>query len=488
MRKTMAPTRSVHFIDSETISKQIFTPARYNLPLFLCKKLNVRSTSAERNTKQQCARKLEQASLFQRMAKYHVNELTKDRHEKKSSPISQPQPPSGSAGHARRRCSTHRFAWPDCPRPLRDGRKEWCLPPGRYRLGGSLADLANQSTGGGSKAVRDGPTKGGFGCGGATGPNSSQRHPVDINTINLPAEMNKLLHPRKYFVGKIRPGDRMTDRPTLRLALSEPTVCYRDPNHPGPGNYDPEKAQLPSPPGQTVSKQRPLSPCCYTYDLYCRESFFRPPPGRYDIRDALPPLASDQSQPITVQPIPPIRYGKATIRLNSIDIPVRPRKGRRNMKVAFLSGTARFRDRDFMPIGGLGKAMPAGGSFTGKRLEKQQEKTPAATSTSKRSASPLLAQTSPPRDWLEGAERVSTGGERSATSRSSQVEQMDGQPEGEDTVGGKAERARVSEDLVQVLVTYGISRGDLPPLSRHKIPTKFFTVPKLARTGPVALV
>lgn len=47
---------------------------------------------------------------------------------------------------------------------------------------------------------------GGFGCGGATGPNSSQRHPVDINTINLPAEMNKLLHPRKYFVGKIRPG------------------------------------------------------------------------------------------------------------------------------------------------------------------------------------------------------------------------------------------------------------------------------------------
>uniref|UniRef100_A0A182HZW1 ATPase protein 9 n=1 Tax=Anopheles arabiensis TaxID=7173 RepID=A0A182HZW1_ANOAR len=78
MRKTMAPTRSVHFIDSETISKQIFTPARYNLPLFLCKKLNVRSTSVERNTKQQCTRKLEQASLLQRMAKYHVNELTKD--------------------------------------------------------------------------------------------------------------------------------------------------------------------------------------------------------------------------------------------------------------------------------------------------------------------------------------------------------------------------------------------------------------------------
>uniref|UniRef100_A0A182UJH6 Uncharacterized protein n=1 Tax=Anopheles melas TaxID=34690 RepID=A0A182UJH6_9DIPT len=282
----------------------------------------------------------------------------------------------------------------------------------------------------------------GFGCGGATGPNCSQRHPVDINTINLPAEMNKLLHPRKYFVGKIRPGDRMTDRRTLRLALSEPTVCYRDPNHPGPGNYDPAKPQLPSHPGQTVSKQRPLPPCCYTYDLYCREPFFRPPPGRYDIRDALPPHASDQSQPITVQPIPPIRYGKATIRLNSIDIPVRPRKGRRNMKVAFLSGTARFRDRDFMPIGGLGKATPAGGTFTGKRPEKQQEKTPAATSTSKRSASPLLAQPSPPRDWLEGAERVSTGGERSATSRSSQVEQVEGQPEGEDTVVDKAERAR----------------------------------------------
>uniref|UniRef100_A0A4Y0B7E0 ATPase protein 9 n=1 Tax=Anopheles funestus TaxID=62324 RepID=A0A4Y0B7E0_ANOFN len=78
MRKTMASTRSVHFIDSETISKQIFAPARYNLPLFLCKKLNVHSTPVGNSTKQQCSSDQEKTTLLQRMAKYHINELTKD--------------------------------------------------------------------------------------------------------------------------------------------------------------------------------------------------------------------------------------------------------------------------------------------------------------------------------------------------------------------------------------------------------------------------
>uniref|UniRef100_A0A182MHU6 ATPase protein 9 n=1 Tax=Anopheles culicifacies TaxID=139723 RepID=A0A182MHU6_9DIPT len=74
----MAPTRSVHFIDSETISKQIFAPTRYNLPLFLCKKLNVHSTAVVNTTPSQCSDGPERTALLRRMAKYHVNELTKD--------------------------------------------------------------------------------------------------------------------------------------------------------------------------------------------------------------------------------------------------------------------------------------------------------------------------------------------------------------------------------------------------------------------------
>uniref|UniRef100_A0A182VRE5 Uncharacterized protein n=1 Tax=Anopheles minimus TaxID=112268 RepID=A0A182VRE5_9DIPT len=310
MRKTMAPTRSVHFIDSETISKQIFAPARYNLPLFLCKKLNVHSTSVENSTPQPCSDQPERTALLRRMAKYHVNELTKDppqllatdgkrnslqyhlfaqnhpqngiipckrnafpwarsvtmnsirfaetsitvsrpfvtsctrrdvdtaakfvgaslatigvggsglgigtvfdttNRKEKSFKINQPQ-----SGVLRRRCNAHRAGWPHCPKPLRDGHKEWSLPPGRYRLGGSIADLANRSTG--IKGRNGHPTKGRHPSNqprvkpslhdkfGATGNAELRDLQLDtLSAINLPAEMNKLLHPSKYFVGKIRP-------------------------------------------------------------------------------------------------------------------------------------------------------------------------------------------------------------------------------------------------------------------------------------------
>uniref|UniRef100_A0A182RT73 Uncharacterized protein n=1 Tax=Anopheles funestus TaxID=62324 RepID=A0A182RT73_ANOFN len=475
MRKTMASTRSVHFIDSETISKQIFAPARYNLPLFLCKKLNVHSTPVGNSTKQQCSSDQEKTTLLQRMAKYHINELTKDTssHKEKSFKISQLQ--SGApAVRQGCRCNAHRLGWPRCPKPLRDGHKEWSLPPGRYRLGGNIADLANRSTG--TKGRNGHPTKGHYANRKRVRPTlytESNSHRDTINAINLPAEMNKLLHPSKYFVGKIRPGDRMNERPTSRLAISELTACRRDPNSPGPGQYDPEPKSR-SQQLAALKKMLHSSSSCYMYDQYCCEPFFRPPPGRYDIRFALSqmptgqvgtrreqihvPIQSTISKPHTDArrpPPPPPLKRKVTLRLNSINIPVRPRKGRRNMKVAFMSGSARFRDRDFFPIGGLGKPTT---SSTSKRHRQQQ------------------ATTSKKLDDTEGWTQHETSA-GSATQKSLSVEQADrGEHESE-----RPENA--SEGCVQFLAAHGIcSQGTLLLTGPgNRMSTRFFTVPKLTR-------
>uniref|UniRef100_A0AAG5CTY0 ATPase protein 9 n=1 Tax=Anopheles atroparvus TaxID=41427 RepID=A0AAG5CTY0_ANOAO len=73
----MATTRSVHFIDSETISKQIFAPARYNLPLFLCQKLQTGTKGAEK--KKSTSEELQRESLLERMRKYRVEVKSKDK-------------------------------------------------------------------------------------------------------------------------------------------------------------------------------------------------------------------------------------------------------------------------------------------------------------------------------------------------------------------------------------------------------------------------
>ncbi|XP_053668781.1 uncharacterized protein LOC128719183 [Anopheles marshallii] len=483
MRKTMAPTRSVHFIDSETISKQIFAPVRYNLPLFLCKKLNVHSALVENSTTQQWTSDRERMALLQRMAKYRNDDLTKDTSSRKEKSFKISQPQSGAlAVHPRRRCNAHRAGWPRCPRSLRDGRKEWSLPPGRYRLGGSIADLANRSTG---TKGRDGhPTEGRrsrYEEGSGTNRNESNGHRDTINAISLPAEMNKLLHRSKYFVGKIRPGDRMNERPTTRLALSELTVCRRDPNDPGPGHYDPEP-QSPRSQQLAVPTKAPRSSLssCYTYDQYCREPFARPPPGRYDIRAAPLPLSSGKVRyrgeqiHIPIQsttskphpdrdargkpPPPPTSLvgRKVTLRLNSINIPVRPRKGRRNMKVAFMSGSARFRDRDFFPIGGLGKATTT--STSKRQLQRQQQ------TTSKK-----LHDTE---DWVQAEEPSG-----SATRTAQSVEQ----PKRGENEEQRPEQE--GEDCVQFLAAHGICSLGTLPLSRpgNKMSTRFFTVPRLTR-------
>uniref|UniRef100_A0A182M823 Uncharacterized protein n=1 Tax=Anopheles culicifacies TaxID=139723 RepID=A0A182M823_9DIPT len=260
----------------------------------------------------------------------------------------------------------------------------------------------------------------------------------------------------------------MNERPTSRLAISELTVCRRDPNDPGPGQYDPEQ-QFRSHKITVPKRTSHAASCCYTYDKYCCEPFFRPPPGRYDIRAATStgqvrfrsaqiriPAQSKTTKPhpaTEIRQTAPTMRRKVTLRLNSINIPARPRKGRRNMKVAFMSGSARFRDRDFFPIGGLGKATT---SSTSKRHRQQ-------ASTSKK-----LHDTA---DW---AQHGAPSGSNAQTS-----------PSAEQGDSGENEAARpegkTGEDCVQFLAAHGICAPGTLPLSRagNKVSTRFFTVPKL---------
>ncbi|XP_050088114.1 uncharacterized protein LOC126572663 [Anopheles aquasalis] len=176
--------------------------------------------------------------------------------------------------------------------------------------------------------------------------------------INLPAEMNKLAHPAKYFVGKIRSGTR----------LNGSVGRCADPVYPGPGHYfhDVGATDGKKRVNQVKATKRQHAVTIYQYDLYRREPFYRPAPGRYELSSKL----LEARGPTQVHPVrckapsiprvngrskkgQPARPAQREIRLNSVNIPQRLRIGRRNMKVAFLSGTARFRDRDFFPIGGL---------------------------------------------------------------------------------------------------------------------------------------
>uniref|UniRef100_A0A182N6A6 Uncharacterized protein n=1 Tax=Anopheles dirus TaxID=7168 RepID=A0A182N6A6_9DIPT len=238
-----------------------------------------------------------------------------------------------------------------------------------------------------------------------TRPAGGTRATENGRELQLPSAMNKLLHPRKYFVGKIRPAGR---------------------------------------------KQRPA--CCYTYDSYCREPFFRPPPGRYEpSRQAsvLPSPGPYRYRGTTPQiriPIPPSvtvggkPAGQVTLRLNSINIPVRPRKGRRSMKVAFSSGSPRFRDRDFFPIGGLGSRK---------------------TSAARR---------------VRGTSKKSVDDSHHATAT------------GSAGVAGEGEGARALEekdegDVVEFLLAHGICKGmrQLPAGPQNRMPTRFFIVPTLSQ-------
>uniref|UniRef100_A0A182J3M6 Uncharacterized protein n=1 Tax=Anopheles atroparvus TaxID=41427 RepID=A0A182J3M6_ANOAO len=277
--------------------------------------------------------------------------------------------------------------------------------------------------------------------------------------INIPTEMNKLSHPRKHFVGKIRPGDRMKERATSRLAVSEPTVCQRNPDDPGPGHYETEPASSGQPATESGRNKR-RTVCGYTYDRYCREAFPRPPPGRYELRPPLPPVppsrpsAGERIRIPLVACVGQLRR-EATLCLNSINIPVRPRKGRRSRKVAFLSGSARFRDREFFPIGGLSSRTTSTG--------KQRLGRPV---TSKRSTVDGRRGERKDRDAEEDDDLGVRPGKASGGSAVGEV------------LAVRLAQRMLEEWEAGWQLSGGISRMRSP--DTNKIPTRFFTVPSLA--------
>ncbi|KAK9874122.1 hypothetical protein WA026_002475 [Henosepilachna vigintioctopunctata] len=97
-----------------------------------------------------------------------------------------------------------------------------------------------------------------------------------------PSDLDKLLHhPSKKRCGKFLKDERFPKRPTARMQLSDLTMCYKDPNDPGPGHYD-------------LSNQlsiKPVSQALYPFgssNLYQRPPIrwtIHPGPGRYYITE-----------------------------------------------------------------------------------------------------------------------------------------------------------------------------------------------------------
>ncbi|XP_058453020.1 uncharacterized protein LOC131431362 [Malaya genurostris] len=343
----MAPRRtlkSVHFTDTESFSKRIFTPDRYNVPLFLSKKLITPMEHRDPLNVLQASRR----KLLLRTKSYEKLDIRKADKESNIKLETGKRP-------------TFPLPFYRCPKSLRNCHKEWMLPPNRYRLGGNISDLAIKSTG----------SKGPYQC--FTGErftqvttgSDSQPNMAKFEDCKIPAEMNKLAHPKRYFVGKIRPGDRNKQRPCSRLALSQATLCWRNPAEPGPNCYFKGIFDIAKVGCNERSKAQPKAPLpalAFIRHSYCTDRFRRPPPGRYQLSTRVPPLlpprSIDSSPPprleLTFNPYwNPYRQA-ATLRMHTVDIPVRRRRKRgRNMKVAFGSGSARFKDQEFFPIGAL---------------------------------------------------------------------------------------------------------------------------------------
>ncbi|XP_055633880.1 uncharacterized protein LOC129774199 [Toxorhynchites rutilus septentrionalis] len=345
-----ATLRSVHFIDSEIYTRQIFTPNRYNVPLFVYKRLA--GPAERRRTESQDVLIENRRKLFRAMTNYRGQSNWKVI---EINDVNQ-QEDSGT--------KSVRTSFKSCRKPLRNSHKEWTLPPNRYRLGGSIADLASQSTG----------SKGPYQC--FTGerfrrsPTKNSIWKWSLLTKNdyphIPTEMDRLAHPRQYFIGKIRPGDKHKQRLCSRLAITQPTLCTRNPSDPGPNHYFKGIFDIVSPtqPDQRQLMARPF--VCSVHHSYCAEPFPRPAPGRYELMTRIPPPVPRAQCVSTHKPRldftlnphwDPYRQ-PATLRMHTVDIPKRRRKRGRNMKVAFGSGNARFKDQEFHPIGALKTVQP----------------------------------------------------------------------------------------------------------------------------------
>ncbi|XP_065078083.1 uncharacterized protein LOC135701239 [Ochlerotatus camptorhynchus] len=385
----------VHFADSETLARQIFTPARYNVPLFVYKKLSnprVLGRDELREVVDSSGRRRRQ--LLKRMTNYgelpnwkdHIN-VNLERDTNRSRP----------AEAEKKKPLPNPFKLL-CRKSLRNGHKEWTLAPNRYRLTNNISDMASNSTG----------SKGPYQC--FTGERfTSIPRPTVVcgcwQTADSKVELRKLLtkmdrlahNPKRHLVGtKVRRGDKTNDRACFRLAISQPTLCWRNPLEPGPNRYFKGIFDIPDPTcvPMTGRQQRHAKQLIYPPPVapsirhsYCAEPFPRPPPGRYQLPTSIPttttpgPIARHPS--VVTRPVArfdftfnpawnPYRQ-PATLRMHTIDIPIRRRKRGRNIKVAFGSATARFKDQEFFPIGAHKSVLPRGELAGVNKMKKEQE-------------------------------------------------------------------------------------------------------------------
>ncbi|KAL0123142.1 hypothetical protein PUN28_007640 [Cardiocondyla obscurior] len=95
----------------------------------------------------------------------------------------------------------------------------------------------------------------------------------------LPSEVDKLSNRCNYFKGRWSKNPRFPKKPVTRIMLQDISTCYKDPEDPGPGHYNPRMLSKPSslkkyPFNSSIKCVRPHPP---------RE--IRPGPERYKIKE-----------------------------------------------------------------------------------------------------------------------------------------------------------------------------------------------------------
>ncbi|KAL6438616.1 hypothetical protein ACFW04_004569 [Cataglyphis niger] len=121
-----------------------------------------------------------------------------------------------------------------------------------------------------------------------TGPRDVKKywtHPrIEFNNwpLKLSGEIEKLSNKCNYFKGKWAMNARFTKKPVARTLLQDISTCYREPDEPGPGHYDPRTLRKPTtlkkyPFDSNIEYIRPLPP-----------DGTRPGPGRYETRQDCP--------------------------------------------------------------------------------------------------------------------------------------------------------------------------------------------------------
>ncbi|XP_024877499.1 uncharacterized protein LOC112458231 [Temnothorax curvispinosus] len=90
--------------------------------------------------------------------------------------------------------------------------------------------------------------------------------------------MDKLSSKSNYFKGRWSTNPRFIKKPVTRIMLQDISTCYKDPDEPGPGHYNP----------RTPRKLRSLKKYPFDSNIeYARPvppSDIRPGPGRYKIK------------------------------------------------------------------------------------------------------------------------------------------------------------------------------------------------------------